>query len=233
VAEGPPRPLGSVRMRPPIPAPGKIVGVGLNYREHIVETGAPLPPEPPLFAKFSNSLIADREPIRVPDATGEPDWEAELGVVIGRRASRVAAGDALDHVAGYLCLNDVSARDLQTRTGQWMHGKAIDTFLPAGPWLTTSDEVPDPQALRIRSLINGEVMQDSTTADMIWGVAELIAFLSEVMTLDPGDLIATGTPPGVGSARTPPRWLQDGDEVTIEIEGLGSIVNPVVSANGR
>jgi 2,4-didehydro-3-deoxy-L-rhamnonate hydrolase len=230
VAEGPPRPLDSVRVLPPIPVPGKIVGVGLNYREHITETGAPLPAEPPLFAKFANSLIAHREPIRVPDATAEPDWEAELGVVIGRRASRVATADALDHVAGYLCLNDVSARDLQTRTGQWMHGKAIDTFLPAGPWLTTADDVPDPQALRIRSLINGEVMQDSSTADMIWSVAELVAFLSEVMTLEPGDLIATGTPPGVGSARAVPRWLQDGDEVTIEIEGLGSIVNPVVRA---
>jgi 2,4-diketo-3-deoxy-L-fuconate hydrolase len=233
VAEGPPRSLDSVRLLPPVTAPGKIIGVGLNYREHVIETGAPLPAEPPLFAKFANSLVANGEPIRVPDATGEPDWEAELGVVIGRRATRVTAADALDHVAGYLCLNDVSARDLQSRSGQWMHGKAIDTFLPAGPWLTTADEVPNPQALRIQSLINGEVMQDSSTADMIWSVAELVAFLSEVMTLEPGDLIATGTPPGVGSARTPPRWLQDGDEVTIEIEGLGSLANPVRRANGR
>jgi 2,4-didehydro-3-deoxy-L-rhamnonate hydrolase len=233
VEDGAPRPLRSLRLLPPVPAPGKIIGIGLNYREHATETGAPIPPEPPLFAKFANSLVADGEPIRVPDATGEPDWEAELGVVIGRRARRVGTDDALAHVAGYLCLNDVSARDLQVRTGQWMHGKAIDTFLPAGPWLTTADEVPDPQALRIRSLVNGEVMQDSTTADMIWGVAELVAFLSEVMTLEPGDLIATGTPPGVGSARTPPLWLRDGDRVTIEIERLGAIENPVVRPNGR
>jgi 2,4-diketo-3-deoxy-L-fuconate hydrolase len=231
--DGPPRPLDSVRLLPPVPAPGKIIGVGLNYRQHAIETGSPIPAEPPLFAKFASSLVADGEAIRVPDATAQPDWEAELGVVIGGRASRVAAGDALAHVGGYLCLNDVSARDLQVRTGQWMRGKAIDTFLPAGPWLTTADEVPDPQALRLRSLINGEVMQDSNTADMIWGVAELVAFLSEVMTLEPGDVIATGTPPGVGSARTPPRWLQDGDEVTIEVEGLGSITNPVVRSNGR
>jgi 2-keto-4-pentenoate hydratase/2-oxohepta-3-ene-1,7-dioic acid hydratase in catechol pathway len=230
VAEGPPITLESVRLLPPVPGPGKIIGVGLNYRQHALETGAPIPAEPPLFAKFANSLVADGEPIRVPAATAEPDWEAELGVVIGRVASQVPVKDALAHVGGYLCLNDVSARDLQVRTGQWMHGKAIDTFLPAGPWLTTADEVPDPQALRIRSLVNGELMQDSTTADMIWSVAELVSFLSQVMTLAPGDLIATGTPPGVGSARLPPRWLQDGDEVTIEIERLGSLTNPVVRA---
>jgi 2,4-didehydro-3-deoxy-L-rhamnonate hydrolase len=227
VVEGPARRLDGIRLLPPIPAPGKIIGVGLNYRQHAIETGAPIPPEPPLFAKFANSLVADGDPIRVPAATAQPDWEAELGVVIGRTASRVTVDEALDHVGGYLCLNDVSARDLQVRTGQWMRGKAIDTFLPAGPWLTTPDEVPDPQALRIRSLVNGEVMQDSTTADMIWSVAELVSFLSQVMTLAPGDVIATGTPPGVGSARTPPRWLQDGDEVTIEIERLGSLANRV------
>jgi 2-keto-4-pentenoate hydratase/2-oxohepta-3-ene-1,7-dioic acid hydratase in catechol pathway len=228
VTEGTPVALASVRQLPPVPRPGKIICVGLNYRQHAIETGTPIQAEPPLFAKFANSLVADGEAIRVPAATEQPDWEAELGVVIGRIAAGVDVDEALSHVAGYLCLNDVSARDLQVRTSQWTRGKAIDTFLPAGPWLTTADEVPDPQTLRISSLVNGEVMQDSTTADMIWGVADLVAFISQVTTLEPGDIIATGTPPGVGSARTPPRWLHDGDEVTVEVERLGSITNRVV-----
>lgn len=220
-------PLGSLRLRAPVPRPGKVIGIGLNYRDHAEETGQPVPDEPILFAKFANSVIGPGEPIVVPAAARRPDYEAELGVVIGRTARGVSVGNALDHVAGYLCCNDVSARDLQQATSQWLRGKAIDTFLPCGPWLVTADEVPDPQALGIRCLLNGEVMQDSTTAQMVFGVAELVSSISQTCTLEPGDLIATGTPPGVGFARTPPVWLHDGDEVTVEIGGLGTLTNPV------
>jgi 2-keto-4-pentenoate hydratase/2-oxohepta-3-ene-1,7-dioic acid hydratase in catechol pathway len=225
--EGPALALESLRLRAPVPRPGKIFGIGLNYRDHAEETGQPVPDVPILFAKFANSVIGPGEPIVVPAATRRPDYEAELGVVIGSPARAVSVDDALGHVAGYLCCNDVSARDLQTSTSQWTLGKAIDTFLPSGPWLVTSDEVPDPQALGIRCVLNGEVMQDSSTAQMVFGVAELVSFISQACTLEPGDLIATGTPPGVGFARTPPVWLQDGDDVTIEIEGLGTLTNPV------
>jgi 2-keto-4-pentenoate hydratase/2-oxohepta-3-ene-1,7-dioic acid hydratase in catechol pathway len=225
--EGPALALGSLRLGAPLARPGKIFGVGLNYRDHAEETGQPVPDVPILFAKFANSVIGPGEPIVVPAATRRPDYEAELGVVIGSTAREVPVDDALGHVAGYLCCNDVSARDLQTSTSQWTRGKAIDTFLPCGPWLVTSDEVPDPQALGIRCMLNGEVMQDSSTAQMVFGVAELVSFISQACTLEPGDLIATGTPPGVGFARTPPVWLHDGDEVTVEIEGLGTLTNPV------
>jgi 2,4-diketo-3-deoxy-L-fuconate hydrolase len=227
VVEGPARPLDSVRLLAPVPRPGKIFGVGLNYRDHAEETGQPVPEVPILFAKFANSVVGPGEPIVVPAATRRPDYEAELGVVIGSTAREVSVGDALGHVAGYLCCNDVSARDLQTATSQWTRGKAIDTFLPCGPWLVTSDEVPDPQVLGIRCVVNGEVMQDSRTDQMVFGVAELVSFISQACTLEPGDLIATGTPPGVGFARTPPVWLRDGDEVTIQIDGLGALTNPV------
>ncbi len=225
--DGPAVPLESLRLRAPVPRPGKIFGVGLNYRDHAEETGQPVPDVPILFAKFANSVIGPGEPIVVPAATRRPDYEAELGVVIGSTARVVSVAQALDHVAGYLCCNDVSARDLQKATSQWIRGKAIDTFLPCGPWLVTADEVPDPQALGIRCTLNGQVMQDSSTDQMVFGVAELVSYISQACTLEPGDLIATGTPPGVGFARTPPVWLHDGDEVTIEIEGLGALTNPV------
>ena len=227
VVEGPTAPLASLRLRAPVPRPGKIFGVGLNYRDHAKETGQPVPEVPILFAKFANSVIGPGEPIVVPAATRRPDYEAELGVVIGSTAREVSVNEALDHVAGYLCCNDVSARDLQMSTSQWTSGKAIDTFLPCGPWLVTTDEVADPQALGIRCALNGEVMQDSRTDQMVFGVAELVSHISQACTLEPGDLIATGTPPGVGFARTPPVWLHDGDEVTIDIEGLGTLTNPV------
>jgi 2,4-diketo-3-deoxy-L-fuconate hydrolase len=227
VMERPAAPLDSLRLLAPVPRPGKIFGVGLNYRDHAEETGQPVPEVPILFAKFANSVIGHGEPIVVPAATRRPDYEAELGVVIGSTAREVPVDDALGHVAGYLCCNDVSARDLQTATSQWTRGKAIDTFLPCGPWLVSSDEVPDPQALGIRCVLNGEVMQDSSTDQMVFSVAELVSFISQACTLEPGDLIATGTPPGVGFARTPPVWLHDGDRVTIEIEGLGALTNQV------
>ena len=227
VAESTAIPRGSLRMRAPVPRPGKIFGVGLNYRDHAEEAGQPVPEVPILFAKFANSVIGPGEPIVVPAATEQPDYEAELGVVIGRTASEVSVDDAMDHVGGYLCCNDVSARDLQLSVPQWTRGKAIDTFLPCGPELVTPDEIADPQALAIRCVLNGTTMQDSSTAQMVFGVAELVSFISQACTLEPGDLIVTGTPPGVGFTRTPPVWLHDGDEVTIEIEGLSALTNPV------
>jgi 2-keto-4-pentenoate hydratase/2-oxohepta-3-ene-1,7-dioic acid hydratase in catechol pathway len=210
----------------PIARPGKIVCVGLNYRDHAEESGMALPERPLLFAKWPSSLVGPGEPIVIPEQAKEVDYEAELGVVIGTRASRVSAADALDHVAGYLCANEVSARDVQFADGQWTRGKSFDTFGPVGP-LVPRDEVPDPQALRIRCLLNGEVVQDSSTAQMVFTVAEVIAFVSDGITLEPGDLILTGTPAGVGLGRKPPVYLADGDEVTVEIERIGSLTNPV------
>jgi 2,4-didehydro-3-deoxy-L-rhamnonate hydrolase len=224
-----PVPLGELTLRAPIPRPGKIVCVGLNYRDHAAESGQPVPDHPILFAKFANSVIGPGEAIVLPIDSEQPDYEAELGVVIGTTAKRVGGSEAIGHVAGYTCVNDVSARDLQFRSSQWMLGKAIDTFLPMGPWLVTADEIPDPQALRIGCRLNGEQVQDSSTEQMVFGVAELVAFISRTMTLEPGDVIATGTPPGVGFARTPQQFLRDGDEVTIEIEGIGVLTNPVRS----
>jgi 2,4-didehydro-3-deoxy-L-rhamnonate hydrolase len=219
-------PLASVRLRAPVPRPGKVICVGLNYRDHAEESGQPIPDEPVLFAKFANSVTDPGAPITVPPAVEHPDYEAELGVVIGGEAHRVDERTALEHFAGYTCVNDVSARDLQFRSSQWLLGKAIDGFLPMGPWLVTPDEIPDPQALRIRCEVGGETLQDSST-QMIFGVAELIAFVTRTISLEPGDVIATGTPPGVGMAGTPPRWLRDGDEVTVEIERIGSLTNAV------
>jgi 2-keto-4-pentenoate hydratase/2-oxohepta-3-ene-1,7-dioic acid hydratase in catechol pathway len=219
--------LQSVRLLAPIPEPGKIVCIGLNYRDHAAEAGLPLPEEPVLFAKFANSVVGHGAAIVVPSAVRRVDYEAELGVVIGRRARRVEVGEALNHVAGYLCANDVSARDLQPKAGQWTRGKAVDTFLPTGPWLVTADEIPDPQVLGIRCLVNGEVLQESNTGEMVFGVAELVSFISATMTLEPGDLIVTGTPAGVGFARRPPRWLEPGDTVSVEIEGIGRLANTV------
>lgn len=226
-SDGEPVPLADVRLLAPVPRPGKIVGIGLNYRDHAAESGQPIPEAPILFPKFANSVIGPDEPIVIPPEAQEPDYEVELGVVIGRTARRVEVADALSHVAGYTCVNDVSARDLQFRSSQWMLGKAIDTFLPCGPWLVTTDEVPDPQALALRLTLNGEVLQSSSTAQMVFGVAELVASISRTMTLEPGDLIATGTPPGVGFAREPKVFLRDGDEVSCEIEGIGTLTNPV------
>jgi 2-keto-4-pentenoate hydratase/2-oxohepta-3-ene-1,7-dioic acid hydratase in catechol pathway len=211
----------------PIDRPSKIVCVGLNYRDHAEEQGIELPPAPLLFAKWPNALIGPGEPIVIPPVSKRVDYEAELGVVIGSRVRNVSEENALEAVRGYLCLNDVSARDLQFSDGQWTRGKSPDTFCPIGPELVPRDEVPDPQALTIRCLVNGEVMQDSTTANMIFSVAEIIAYASQTLTFEPGDLVATGTPAGVGVFRDPPRLLQDGDEVTIEIERLGSLTNPV------
>jgi 2-keto-4-pentenoate hydratase/2-oxohepta-3-ene-1,7-dioic acid hydratase in catechol pathway len=228
--DGDPIPLTSVRMLASVPRPGKIVGVGLNYRDHAAEAGQPLPDEPVLFGMSSNSVIGPGEAIEIPPAASEVDFEAELGVVIGRAAHRVSVGEALGHVAGYVCVNDVTARDLQFQGGQWFRGKSVDTFLPVGPWMSTADEIRDPQALRIRCMVNDEVMQDSTTSEMVFGVAELISYVTQTITLHPGDIIATGTPAGVGFTRQPPRFLRPGDQVTVEIEDIGALTNPVRGA---
>jgi 2,4-didehydro-3-deoxy-L-rhamnonate hydrolase len=213
----------------PIERPGKIVCVGLNYRDHAEEQGVELPAEPLLFAKWPNTLIGPGEPIAVPLLVTKCDYEAELGVVIGAAVSRVSKENALEAVRGYVCANDVTARDLQFGDGQWTRGKSVDTFCPIGPHLVPAAEIADPHALRIRAIVSGEVLQDSTTANLIFGVDEIISHVSRTATLEPGDLILTGTPAGVGAFRQPQRFLRPGDEVTIEIEGIGSITNPVVA----
>ena len=189
----------------------------------------PAPPVPIVFAKFRNSLAGPADPIVLPEASEAVDYEAELAVVIGRRCRGVDVDDALDHVAGAMAFNDVSARDLQMQTGQWTMGKAIDTFAPCGPALVFMDEIDDLQALEVETRVNGETVQSGTTASMIFPVAELIAFISRVMTLEPGDIIATGTPAGVGMARTPQLFIAPDDLVEVEIENLGLLANPVVA----
>jgi 2-keto-4-pentenoate hydratase/2-oxohepta-3-ene-1,7-dioic acid hydratase in catechol pathway len=211
-----------------IARPDKIVCIGLNYRDHAEEQGTELPERPLLFAKWPNTLIASGEPIRLPPISKKVDYEAELGVVIGRRARAISADDALEHVEGYVAANDVSGRDLQFADGQWVRGKSLDTFLPVSDLVPVSD-VPDPQSLPIRAILNGEVMQDSNTSNMIFGVADIVAFVSQAITLEPGDLIITGTPAGVGAFRDPPVWLEPGDEIAIEIDGVGRVTNPVVA----
>jgi 2,4-didehydro-3-deoxy-L-rhamnonate hydrolase len=214
----------------PIDRPGKIICVGLNYKDHAAETKSELPERPLLFAKWPNVLIGPGEPIVLPGPIDEKiDYEAELGVIIGRQAKNVSRDDALDFVRGYVCFNDVSARGIQRGDGQWSRGKSPDTFGPVGP-LTPASEIPDPQKLGIRAIVNGQTLQDSNTSEMIFPVDEIIAFVTQTMTLEPGDLIATGTPSGVGFARDPQVFLKDGDEVTIEIDGIGSLTNPVRAA---
>ena len=211
----------------PLERPGKILCVGLNDRAHAEEQGARLPERPLLFAKWPTALSGPGDPIVLPAITSEVDYEGELGVVIGTRVKGVAAEEALAAVRGYVCANDVTARDLQRADRQFTRSKSLDGFCPVGPRLVPAAAIADPQALRVRTLVNGEPRQDSSTADMIFSVAELIAFASEAITLEPGDLLLTGTPSGVGVFRDPPVFLADGDEVTVEIEGIGALTNPV------
>ncbi|HZA40845.1 MAG TPA: fumarylacetoacetate hydrolase family protein [Actinomycetota bacterium] len=225
--EGEPFPLDMSVLKAPVGSPQKVVCIGLNYKDHAAETGGEVPEKPVLFPKWANSIAGPNDTILVPAAAKKVDYEAELAVVIGRNTRGVFVDDALDYVAGYMCANDVSARDLQFEGPQWTRGKAIDTFLPTGPWLVTPDEIGDPQSLGIRTIIGGEALQDSSTSLMAFSVAELISFISETMTLVPGDIIATGTPAGVGFVREPSRYLADGEEVTIEIDRIGSITNRV------
>ncbi len=221
--------LADVKLLAPIPRPGKIICIGLNYSDHAAETGQPIPTYPIVFSKYANTVIAAGEPIVLPRVTNQVDYEAELGFVIGKKARYVPADQALEYVAGYLPINDVSARDYQTRISQWTMGKTFDTFAPMGPALVTSDEIADAGNLAISLRINGETLQDSNTNKLIFGIAQLVEALSEVMTLEPGDVVSTGTPPGVGMARNPKRYLRLGDVVSITIDGLGTLTNPVVA----
>lgn len=208
--------------------PGKIVAIGLNYHDHVVESGVEVPAEPLVFAKFPSSAIGPDQPIVIDTSlTRRVDWEVELAVVIGRRMRNVTEADALGYVFGYTVANDVSARDVQFSDGQWVRGKSLDTFCPLGPVVVTRDEVPDPQALRLRTLVNNEVVQDSSTSEMIFSVAQLLAFCSRAFTLEPGDVVLTGTPWGCGEFMTPRRWLSAGDVVVVEAEGIGRLCNPV------
>jgi 2-keto-4-pentenoate hydratase/2-oxohepta-3-ene-1,7-dioic acid hydratase in catechol pathway len=224
-------PLDAVRLHAPITRPHKIIAIGLNYEDHAAETGGEIPKKPIVFAKYPNTIIGPGEAIRIPAITEQVDYEAELAVVIGRPAKNVSEEEALEYVFGYMNGNDVSSRDLQfSEGGQWTRSKSIDTFAPIGPYIATRDEVPDPQNLYLRCILNGEVMQDSTTSKMIFSVAELVSFLSSGMTLMPGDIILTGTPAGVGFVRDPKVFMKPGDEVSVEIEGLGTLTNPVEAA---
>jgi 2-keto-4-pentenoate hydratase/2-oxohepta-3-ene-1,7-dioic acid hydratase in catechol pathway len=221
-------PFANARLLPPIPRPGKIVAVGLNYRDHAMESGAAQPPKVPiLFAKFPNSISGPEDPIVIPKGNPKVDWEAELAVVIGRKGKGISAAHAYDYIAGYMPLNDVSAREWQFGDRQWVRGKSSDTFCPIGPHLTTRDKVPNPHVLAIRSRVNGTTMQDSNTSKLIFDVPFLIEFISAAITLEPGDIIATGTPEGVGVFRKPQIFLKPGDVVEIEIESLGVLRNPV------
>lgn len=222
--------LQEVRLAPPIPDPGKIICLGHNYRAHAEETGGRTPVAPELFAKYANTLIGHREPIQIPKVTDQVDYEAELAVVIGRRGHDIAAEDAQTYIAGYTILNDVSAREYQFMTTQWLAGKSFDTFGPVGPWIVTRDEVPDPHDLRITLSVDGDTLQDSHTGQMIFTIPATIAFVSQIMTLEPGDIISTGTPEGVGFVRKPPRFLRPGETVQVTIERVGTLENPVVAA---
>lgn len=216
-----------IRLGPPIVDPEKLICLGLNYRDHAVEANLPIPEVPNLFAKFRNTLTGPTSPIVLPGVSEEIDYEAELAVVIGRRCKNVPAADALGVVAGYMAFNDVSARDAQLRTSQWLAGKTLDTFGPCGPALVVG-EIRDPQALSVSTRVNGKTLQNGNTRDMIFSVAESIAFISRLMTLEPGDIIAAGTPAGVGYKRNPPIYLRHGDIVEVEVEGVGVLRNPVV-----
>ncbi len=219
--------LAGVELLAPV-SPGKIIAIGLNYRDHAAEGGQPIPNKPIIFAKFGNSLANPNATITwYADQTTKMDYEAELGIVIGTTTHRVSEENALGHVGGYVCANDISARDLQMGDDQkqWVLGKSLDGSCPIGPSITTTDEIPDPQTLGIRCILNGQTVQNSNTAQMIFSVARLVAHCSHYMTLQPGDLIVTGTPPGVGSARKPPLFMKDGDEVTIEIDQIGRLTN--------
>jgi acylpyruvate hydrolase len=218
------RPVAGLDYAPLIPRPDKIICVGLNYRDHVAETGRELPEHPTLFAKYRASLIGANDEIVLPAVSDAVDYEAELAVIIGARARHVSVADAPSCIAGYAVLNDVSVRDYQNRTLQFLQGKTFESSTPLGPWLVTADESPG-VPLAISCAVDGEVLQHGSTGDLVFGPAELVSYISAIITLEPGDVIATGTPSGVGAARTPPRWLRDGETVVTTIEGLGSCVN--------
>lgn len=221
-------PLAQLRLKAPIPSPSKVIAIGLNYMDHCREQNVPVPARPVVFAKFPSSVIGPSDPIVWdPGLTSQVDLEVELGVVMGRRARNVSQEHAMDYIFGFTVINDVSARDLQFGDKQWVRGKSLDTFCPTGPVVVTTDEIANPHALALRSTINGQMMQDSNTSEMIFNIPYLISFLSQAFTLEPGDLIATGTPNGVGVFRKPQVFLQDGDLVEVEVQGIGKLANPV------
>ncbi len=219
------------RLGPPVAGTGKVICIGLNYADHAEEAGMAVPPEPVIFLKASSAISGPDDPVELPSGAEKLDWEVELAFVIGTRAKYVEEADAMAHVAGYMLANDVSERAFQTeRSGQWTKGKSHDTFFPCGPWLVTRDEIADPQALALAASVNGAVMQAGTTATMVYGVRFLVSYLSRFMTLEPGDIVTTGTPPGVGMGMKPPRFLQPGDVVALTGEGLGTQSQRVVPA---
>ncbi len=222
------RDLAGLRYLSPIPKPPKIICIGLNYRDHAEESKLAIPEVPTVFCKFATAVIGHGDTIVLPKASLKPDYEAEFAVVIGKGGRHIAEENWADHVFGYTIVNDVSARDFQMATSQWMIGKTFDTFAPIGPVIVTADQVPDPHNVNISLTLNGEVLQNSNTSNLIFQIPRLIAFLSSVFTLEPGDIISTGTPAGVGFARKPPVWLKHGDSVTVTVEGIGSLTNPVV-----
>jgi len=231
-AAGPRHPRASLAYAPLVPTPGKIICVGLNYRTHILEMGRELPSYPTLFAKFSNALLGAQDNIVLPDVSDQVDWEAELGVVIGRPARRVSAGQAADAIAGYTIVNDVSMRDWQCRTSEWLQGKSFEASTPVGPWLVTPDEV-DAARLDLRCAVDGETRQHANTRDLLFQPADIVAYISQFTTLEPGDLIATGTPGGVGAGREPRVFLRGGQTLTTTIDGLGQLSNYCLAEPAR
>ncbi len=225
---GPRYDVAAVKLLAPIPRPPKFICVGMNYRDHAREAGYEIPSIPTIFSKFSSVVIGPGAPIVLPKNSTRPDYEAEFAFVIGPGGRHIPAARALDHVFGYTIVNDVSARDHQTTTSQWLISKSFDTFAPMGPWIVTRDEIADPHALDLQLEIGGEVLQHSNTRELVFGVPALIEYISSVVTLEPGDIVATGTPAGVGFARKPPRYLRPGDEVAIRIQGIGELRNPVI-----
>jgi 2-keto-4-pentenoate hydratase/2-oxohepta-3-ene-1,7-dioic acid hydratase in catechol pathway len=226
-------PVSDVKILPPIPFPEKIICVGLNYLDHCRETGMEPPASPVIFSKYANAIVGHNDAVEIPINSNEVDFEAELAVVIGKEAKQISEEEAEEYVFGYTIMNDVSARDLQFKDGQWSRGKTADTFAPTGPLIVTKEEAGDPHNLAISLELNGEVMQDSNTANLIFSVPQIISFLSQSMTLKPGDIIATGTPPGVGMGRTPKVWLKDGDRMSITIENIGTLSNYVIAISQK
>jgi 2-keto-4-pentenoate hydratase/2-oxohepta-3-ene-1,7-dioic acid hydratase in catechol pathway len=220
-------PLHAVQIHAPIPRPPKFLLIGLNYRDHAIESGMKVPDVPTVFAKYSNAVIGPGEAIELPAVSQQVDYEAELAFVIGKRGRNIPADRWREYVFGYTIVNDVSARDVQMATSQWTMGKTFDTFGPMGPELVSADEIADPHNLRISCEVNGRVLQDSSTSQLIFRIPDLVAYISQVLTFEPGDVVSTGTPPGVGFARKPPVFLQAGDEVVVKVEGLGELRNPV------
>ncbi|MET3504096.1 fumarylacetoacetate hydrolase family protein [Halalkalibacter oceani] len=218
-----------VTLQAPVPKAGKLVCVGLNYLDHCEETGMDVPKSPVIFSKYSNAIIGPDEEILLPVNSSEIDYEAEFAFVIGKKAKKVSKEEAMDYVAGYTIINDVSARDIQLGDGQWVRGKSPDTFAPMGPVLVTKDEIEDPHKLDIKLTLNGETLQDSNTKNLIFDIPYILSYLSQSMTFEPGDVIATGTPPGVGMSRTPQVWLKPGDEVIVEVEKVGKLRNTVAA----